>query len=192
MAKAVTQTLTKQEQILEWARQVAILIGASLFVAICARFTLHLPVTPVPLTAQNFAVLLVGLMLGPRRGFAALVVYLAEGAAGMPVFSLGGRGGIAQLLGPTGGYLLAYPFVAALSGWVMERGQKTFVRAAIAASLGDVVVFAGGISWLWVQTRSFSQALSWGLYWFVFAEVIKIMAAAGAATTWQRVFKVQP
>src|ERR1700684_3857010 len=109
MSKPVTGILGTQDRVLDAASQVAIVIGASLFVALCARVSLPLPFTPVPLTLQNFGVLLAGLMLGSRRGFAALVLYLAEGAAGLPVFSIGGLGGIAQLLGPTGGYLFAYP-----------------------------------------------------------------------------------
>src|SRR5436190_17497834 len=132
MQKTVTQTLSSHGRALEWAQQIAIVVGASLFVALCAQVTLPLPFTPVPLTLQNFGVLLVGMTLGSRRGFAALVVYLVEGAVGMPVFNPAGHGGVAQLLGPTGGYLLAYPFVAALAGWIMERGRKTFARAAVA------------------------------------------------------------
>src|SRR5450631_3641302 len=109
MSRADTQVFG-QTGSLEWAKQAGIVIGASLFVALCARVTVPLPFTPVPLTLQNFGVLAVGLMLGSRRGFAALALYLAEGAAGLPVFSpslLGG--GIAQILGPTGGFLMAYP-----------------------------------------------------------------------------------
>src|SRR5882724_2191265 len=87
--------------------QVAVVVSASLFVAVCARVSVPLPFTPVPLTLSNFAVLLVGLALGSRRGFAALALYLAEGASGLPVFSPAGPGGILQLLGPTGGFLLA-------------------------------------------------------------------------------------
>src|SRR4030081_633119 len=123
MAKTATQALSSHDRGLEWALQIALVVGASLFVALCAQVTLPLPFTPVPLTLQNFGVLLVGLTLGSRRGFAALVLYLAEGAVGMPVFNPAGPGGVAQLLGPTGGFLLAYPFVAGLAGWVMERGQ---------------------------------------------------------------------
>src|ERR1700693_2042893 len=107
----------------EWARQVGLVITASLFVALCARVTVPLPFTPVPLTLQNFGVLLVGFTLGSRCGFAALALYLVEGAAGMPVFNPAGPGGIAQLLGATGGFLLAYPFVAGLAGGVMEGGK---------------------------------------------------------------------
>src|ERR1700738_2128118 len=103
MAKLAVQTLHfPQERAVDLAQQAAIVVGASLFVALCARVTVPLPFTPVPLTLQNFGVLLVGLTLGSRRATAALLLYLAEGAAGIPVFSLAGVGGIAQLLGPTG------------------------------------------------------------------------------------------
>jgi biotin transport system substrate-specific component len=191
MMKSVDQTLRTHDRALEWTRQVALVVGASLFVALCARITLPLPFTPVPLTLQNFGVLLVGLALGSRRGFAALALYLAEGASGMPVFNPVGLGGLAQLLGPTGGYLLAYPFVAGLAGWIMERGKMSFARAATAGVLAEIVLFVGGVSWLVVLTHSFTQAVRFGLYWFVFAEVIKVMFAAGIAVGWQRAFKVQ-
>src|SRR6266700_2895972 len=101
----------------EWANQAAIVIAASLFVALCARVTVPLPFTPVPLTLQNFGVLAVGLLLGSRRGFAALALYLVEGASGLPVFNPTGPGGTLQLLGPTGGFLMTYPFVAGLAGY---------------------------------------------------------------------------
>src|SRR2546428_5431667 len=165
MTKSATQALESHDRTREWARQAASVIGASLFVAFCARITLSLqPFTPVPLTLQNFGVLLVGLMLGSRRGFAALALYLAEGAAGMPVFNPTGPGGLAQLFGPTGGFLLVYPFVASLAGWIMERGEKTFARAAAAGVLAEIVLFAGGISWLAILTHSFAQAVRLGLY----------------------------
>ena len=120
MARPATQILGTQDRILDGAGQVAIVVGASLFVALCARIVLPLPFTPVPLTLQNFGVLLVGLVLGSRRGFAALALYLSEGLIGMPVFSPTGPGGLAQLLGPTGGFLLAYPLVAGIAGWIFE------------------------------------------------------------------------
>src|ERR1700730_699895 len=187
MAKVALQTLsTQQSRGFEAVRQVALVVGASLFVALCARVAIPLPFTPVPLTVQNFGVLLVGLMLGSRRGFAALALYLAEGAMGMPVFSPMGPGGIAQVLGPTGGFLLAYPLVAWLAGYVMERGRKTFLRAAIGGLLGEIVLFTGGLTWLAALTPSVVQAVRWGLYWFVSAEIIKIMMAAAIAARWQR------
>jgi biotin transport system substrate-specific component len=183
MARLAVQTLsTPRERGVEAARQAALVVGASLFVAVCARITIPLPFTPVPLTVQNFGVLLVGLLLGSRRGFAALALYLAEGAVGLPVFNPMGVGGIAQILGVTGGYLLVYPFVAALAGFVFEQGKKTFVRAAIAGLLAEVLLFAGGLSWLYFWTHSLAKAAYFGLYWFAAAEVIKIMLAAAIAT----------
>ncbi|MGD0181158.1 MAG: biotin transporter BioY [Terriglobales bacterium] len=193
MNKPVTGILGTQDRLLEAASQVAIVIGASLFVALCARITLPLPFTPVPLTLQNFGVLLVGLALGPRRAFAALVLYLGEGLMGMPVFNPTGLGGLAQLLGPTGGFLLAYPFVAGIAGWVFEakNEEKSFVRAAIACVLAEIFLFVCGLSWLAVLTHSVALAIRFGLYWFVFAEVIKIMSASALASGWQRFHKVQ-
>jgi biotin transport system substrate-specific component len=191
MEKPATQILRVHDQVPAWARQAGIVLGASLFVALCAHVTLPLPFTPVPLTLQNFGVLLVGLLLGSRLGFAALLLYLAEGAMGMPVFNPTGPGGIAQLIGPTGGFLLAYPFMAAMAGYIMERGAKTFARAAAAGVLAEIVLFAGGLTWLTVLTRSFGLALRFGLYWFVFAEVIKIMTAAAIAGGWRRIHKVR-
>src|ERR1700733_2332584 len=169
----------------EGLRQVALVVGASLFVALCAYIAIPLPGTPVPLTVQNFAVLLVGLLLGSRRGFAALALYLAEGAMGMPVFSPLGPGGIAQLLGPTGGFLLTYPLVAWVAGYVMERGRRSFARAVIGGLLGEVLLFTGGLAWLAVLTHSLAQAFRWGLYWFLFAEIIKVMVAGGIVARWQ-------
>jgi len=187
MSKMAIQTIgSQQARVFEAVRQVAIVVTASLFVALCAHIAIPIPGTPVPLTVQNFGVLLVGLLLGSRRGFAALALYLAEGAMGMPVFSPVGVGGIAHLFGPTGGFLLAYPLVAWLAGYVMEHGRKTFARAAMGGLLGEVVLFAGGLTWLAVLTHSVTQAFRWGLYWFVFAEVIKVMMAAGIAARWQR------
>jgi biotin transport system substrate-specific component len=192
MTKPATGILDAQDRVLDGAAQIAIVVGASLFVALCARVTLPLPFTPVPLTLQNFGVLLVGLTLGSRRGFVALVLYLAQGMAGVPVFSPAGPGGVIQLLGPTGGFLLAYPFVAGIAGWVFENAlKKSFARAAMACVLAEVYLFAGGLSWLAILTHSFTQAIRFGLYWFVFAEVIKIMSAAALASGWQRFHKVQ-
>ena len=191
MAKLATLVLSRGNRALSWAEQGAIVISASLFVALCARLTIPLPFTPVPLTLQNFGVLLVGLTLGSRRGFATLALYLIEGASGMPVFNPTGPGGVAQLLGATGGFLLAYPFVAGLAGWVMERGKAGFARACAASLLAEVVLFAGGLSWLAVLTHSFAQAVRFGLYWFVFAEIIKVMVAAGVSTGWRYTRKEQ-
>jgi len=197
MSQTDTQTLTppsrtvssEQHWTKEYSKQAAIVIAASLFVALCARVTVLLP-TPVPLTLQNFGVLVIGLLLGSRRGFAALTLYLLEGAVGLPVFSpslvLGF--GVARLLGPTGGFLLAYPFVAFVAGYLYEhRSQKRrFAWAAASAVAAELVLFASGLGWLAVLTHSLTLALKFGLYWFVFAEVIKVLMAAGIAARWRQ------
>jgi biotin transport system substrate-specific component len=176
-----------QRWALEASRQVALVVGATLFVALCAHITIPLmPLSPVPLTAQNFGVLLVGLLLGSRRGFAALTLYLLEGAAGLPVFnpSVLGLHGIAQLFGPTGGFLIAYPLVAFVAGYVFERGAKSFARAVISAVAAEILLFACGLVWLYALTHSLAKAAYLGLYWFVGAEVIKVMFAGAIANRW--------
>jgi biotin transport system substrate-specific component len=188
MEKIATHTLPNtQEHWLDVSRQVALVVGACLFIALCARVTIPLmPLTPVPLTAQNLGVLLVGLLLGSRRGFAVMILYLLEGMSGLPVFNPMGPGGVAQLFGATGGFLLVYPFVAFLAGYIFERGTKSFARAAMASVLAEFLLFAGGLSWLYVFTHSLAKAAYFGLYWFVAGEVIKIMLAAGIASRWRR------
>jgi biotin transport system substrate-specific component len=164
-------------------RKLALVIGGSLLVAICARLSVPLPFTPVPLTLANFAVLLVGLTLGSRMGAASLLAYLAAGAAGLPVFSPAGPGGIAQLLGPTGGYLLAYPVAAFVAGWIAEHGRRRFGKFFLAAAAGNLLLFTSGVAWLTVLTNApLAQAAAFGLYPFVFAEIIKLMAAAATAS----------
>ena len=189
MSKTAMQGFTHpQARVFDAARQVAIVVGASFFVALCAHITIPLmPLTPVPLTVQNFAVLVVGLLLGSRRGFAAMAIYLVEGISGLPVFNPTGPGGIAQLFGPTGGFLLIYPFVAFVAGYLFERGARSFMRAAFAGLLAEILLFVGGLSWLYMITHSLAKAAYLGLYWFVAAEVMKVMFAAAIAARWRRV-----
>ena len=181
MSKAISIASSASERPTSLLKQAGIVICASAVIAVCARLILPLPFTPVPLTLANFGVLLVGLTLGSRRGFAAAALYLAWGAMGLPVFASSGPGSIVQMLGPTGGYLWAYPVVAFLAGWIAERGSASFVRNLLAATAAEIVLFAAGISWLAVVTHSWRQAAFFGLYPFLFAEVSKIMVAAAAA-----------
>jgi biotin transport system substrate-specific component len=183
------------------ATQMAMVVSASLFVAVCARVSVPLPFTPVPLSLSNFGVLLVGLTMGSRRAFTVLVLYLMEGAAGLPVFSHPGLGGVAQLLGPTGGYLWAYPLVAFTAGWIFERTDKerpdqerpdkTFARAAFAGVAAEILLFASGLAWLAVLTHSVTKAFMFGLYWFFFAEIIKVLFAAALSTRFGRGFRAR-
>jgi biotin transport system substrate-specific component len=164
------------------AKNIALVIGASLLISICARLSFPLPFTPVPFTLANVGLLVVGLFLGSKRAGAAGLLYLAYGAAGMPVFSPASSG----LFGVTAGYLWAFPLVAFVAGWISERGTPSFARNLVAAIAGDLVLFIGGISWLFAFTHSWQKALFLGGYWFVFGEVIKIMASAGLATRFRR------
>ena len=161
------------------------MVGASAVIAVCARLVLPLPFTPVPLTLANFGVLLVGLALGSRRGFAAAALYLGWGAMGFPVFA-GGLAGIAYLAGPTAGYLWAYPVVAFVAGWIAERGARGLVRNLAAATIAEMVLFASGIGWLAIMTHSWQRAVAFGLYPFFFAEVMKVMVASAAALRFRR------
>ena len=147
MLRVATQVLEPPSRAVEWAKQVGVVIGASLVVALCARLTVPLPFTPVPLTMQNFGVLLVALLLGSRRGFAALALYLIEGACGLPVFNASGPGGIAQILGPTGGFLMAYPLVAFATGSIyvlVGLGLVLIfsVTRVVFVPFGDIVAFS--------------------------------------------------
>jgi biotin transport system substrate-specific component len=190
MAKVAIQTFDARP--LEWTKQAAVVVCASLFVALCAHVTVPLPLTPVPLTLQNFGVLVVALLLGSRRGFAALALYLVEGAFGLPVFNPAGPGGIAQILGPTGGFLMAYPLVAFIAGWIYEHTSRRFGWAVLSGAAAESVLFLGGLSWLAVLTHSVSMAIKFGLYWFVFAEIIKVLMAAGVASRQNRCFSQSP
>jgi biotin transport system substrate-specific component len=137
-----------REAAFTWKRAIAVVLGA-VVVAISAQFSIDLPGNPVPVTLQGLAVLLVGGILGARAGAAALVLYLLAGIAGLPVFS-GGRAGALWLLGPTGGYLLAFPVGAALTGAIARRND--LFRCFIAAFVGMIVIHLGGISQLSILT----------------------------------------
>jgi len=186
MSTTTAQTAADRKPALDATLQFAIIVGASLFVALCARIAVPIPGTPVPLSLSNFAVLVVGSLLGPRRGFAVLSLYLAEGAAGLPVFSPSGAPGLLRFVGPTAGYLISYPFVAGLAGYLFQRGKATFARAVLAAAAAEILLFVCGISWLFILTHSLAQAINFGFYWFVFAEIIKVMLAAGIAAKGRR------
>jgi biotin transport system substrate-specific component len=169
-------------------RTIGIAIAGSAFVAICAHLSLPLLFSPVPLTMQPFAVLLLGLLLGPGTAFATLALYLFEGAMGLPVFTPHGMGGTAQLLGLTGGYLLSYPFVAALVSWLSHAGTPTFARRAWSAAAGNVLILACGSAWFAMLSHVNPQTLmSTSVIPFLPGDTLKVVAAAGLATAWQRV-----
>jgi biotin transport system substrate-specific component len=164
------------------AGKAALIVAASLFVTVCAHFTVPLPFTPVPLTLGDFAVLLVGLALGPRMAFAALALYLAEGAAGLPVYAPNGTTGLAHLLGPTGGYLFAYPFAAAIAGFAARapRQLPRFAAALIGAFAASTLIMASGAGWLGLYLHhSAALTLRLAVLPFLPGQIVKIVAAAG-------------
>ena len=171
-------------------RQVTLIVAATGFVALCAHISVPLPFTLVPLTLSTFAVVLLGMVMGPAAGFATMALYLAEGAAGLPVFSPHGAGGLAQLLGPTAGYLFSYPLAAALVG-SMVRGLKPvrsqMARAMVAGATTTVLILAMGAAWLGFAFHLHSgTAWTMGVAPFLPGEAIKIVAATGIFTTLER------
>jgi biotin transport system substrate-specific component len=152
--------------------------------ALCAHVSLPLFFTPVPLTLQTFGVLLIALCLGPGRAFAALSLYLVEGAAGLPVFAAG-PGGIAQLIAATGGYLLAYPLSALVTGALAGR-SKNLAGIVLAAIAGQAIIFVLGAGWLEILTRQgLGAILNQAVLPFLPGEVLKIAAAVGLTTAWR-------
>lgn len=152
------------------------IISFSLLTALLAQVAVPLPFTPVPLTGQTFAVLLSGAVLGSRRGFLSQLLYLAQGAAGLPVFA-GGAFSVAYLLGPTGGYLLSFPLAAGLIGLLVERGAGRHVgRLAAALLLADLLILALGTCWLMVLFgNSLRKAVMMGIYPFIAGDILKIL-----------------
>jgi biotin transport system substrate-specific component len=173
------------------AGKTLLVIGAAGFVAACAHVSFPLPFTPVPLTLQNFAVILVGMALDPIAGFSAMVLYLAEGALGLPVFTpSGGPVGMAHLLGPNGGFLFSYPLAAAIAGWTVRALQPITTRfrsAFIAAAAATLPIFLLGAGWFaYYAQHNVTAAWSLAVAPFIPGEIVKITAAAGIFSSIQR------
>jgi biotin transport system substrate-specific component len=174
-----------------------LLIGfaATAVVAAAAHVSIPLPFTPVPLTLQPLAVLGVGLALGPVAGFFTMLAYLAEGAMGLPVFSPTGPGGIAQLVGPTGGFLMIYPAVAALVGGLtraLSARVSRFASALIAGHLAMALLLLSGAAWLMMLTHlSSHQVMVAAVLPFLPGEVVKVFVAAGIYSTLTKAERIQ-
>ena len=169
-----------------WLRGAGIVLCASIFVALCAHVSLPLYFTPVPLTLQPFAVLLIGLLLSPRLAAASLVAYLAEGAVGLPVFTPGPVG-MAHLFGPTAGYLLAYPFAAMLISLYYNGSRRGWVAALVSAAAGDLLILCVGALWLATFTHaSAAPVLMQSVVPFLPGDALKVIAAASLASAWVR------
>ena len=158
------------------SRALGILVAVAAL-AFASQLAVPLPNTPVPLTLQPFVVVLAGLLIGPLDAAAAMVLYLVAGAAGAPVFAPMGPPGLARLLGPTGGYLLAYPVAAAVAGW-LGAGRERFGARLVAAICGILVLYVGGLAQLTVIVGSLSGAAVVGVLPFVAADLLKAIVAA--------------
>jgi biotin transport system substrate-specific component len=169
---------------LDWTRSFGLVIVFSLFIAACAQFTV--PIGDVPITGQTFAVLLTGALLGSRLGAAAVAAYLIEGAVGLPFFA-GGGSGIVRFLGQTGGYLVAFPAAAFITGAFAEHGwDKRYHTAVAAMAIGSAIILLSGWAWYSIITNT-SPELSFKLavMRFLPGDVIKIaLAAAVLPTGW--------
>lgn len=169
---------------LDSTRTLGLVIVFSLFIAAAAQFAIY--IGPIPITGQSFAVLLTGALLGSRLGAAAVIAYLIEGALGLPFFA-GGGSGIVRFLGPTGGYLVAFPAAAYVTGAFAEHGwDKEYLTAVAAMAIGSVVIFLGGWAWFAVLTNTSPvAAFKIAVSPFLPGDVIKIsLGAAVLPTGW--------
>lgn len=163
-------------------------LGGSLFTALMAQVAIPLPFTPVPITGQTLAVLLVGAALGARRGALSMAAYLAEGLAGLPVFA-GGTAGIGRLLGPTGGYLVGFVVAAYVVGWLAERGwDRRPLTAALAMAVGNGVIYVFGLAWL-ARFVGLAHVLPMGLFPFIPGDLLKVLLAAALLPSAWRIMR---
>lgn len=155
---------------------VTLVLAGTVLLTLSAKISLMLPFSPVPVTLQTLAVLLIGALLGSRRGSLTVLAYLAEGAAGLPVFAKGGAG-LAYLAGPTGGYLAGFAVAAFVTGYLAEKGwDRSFGKTVLAMLLGSTVILGLGVSWLSAFV-GIKQAILVGLVPFIAGDVVKIVAA---------------
>ena len=159
-----------------WLLDAVLVVLFSAFVALTAQ--VEIPLWPVPLTLQTLGVLFTGAVLGSRRGALALLLYLTEGALGLPVFA-GGASGVGYMLGPTGGYLVGFVVAAGVVGRLAQRGwDRRLVWAAVAMVIGNVIIYVCGVAWLAVFLGDLWGALVNGMLLFVVGDLIKIAVAA--------------
>jgi biotin transport system substrate-specific component len=197
MSSNVTSAPTLRTAVLArstWLSE-AILLGAGvLLVALSAQVTFHLPGTPVPISGQTFAVLLVGSAYGATRGVTTIALYLAVGIVGLPVFS-SGTSGWEQVSGATGGYLVGMLIAAGIAGLLAQRGLDRKISSAVASMLtGNVVIYVFGLAWLYheLPNATFTSTLEAGLYPFVVGDLVKVyLAGALLPGAWSLVRRVK-
>jgi biotin transport system substrate-specific component len=167
----------------------ALVAAGAALIAVSAQISIALPFTPVPITGQTFTVLLVGASLGSLRGGASALLYLLLGLAGLPVYAEASSG-MTVISGASGGYLISFPFVAALTGWLAERRWDRRFSSAIGAMLtGNVLIYLVGLPWLAaVLHTNLEKTLEYGLYPFVSGDIFKLyLAGALLPSSWRLV-----
>jgi biotin transport system substrate-specific component len=158
------------------AYDASLIVVGSMLIALAAQISIRLPFSPVPITGQTLAVLLIGALLGSRRGALSVVVYLVQGLVGLPVFASGAMGP-AYLMGPTGGYLVGFIAAAYTTGRLAERGwDRDVISTSLAMLAGNAIIYVFGLVWLSVYVGK--QATALGLAPFVLGDVIKLTLAA--------------
>jgi biotin transport system substrate-specific component len=171
-----------------------LVVGFSILMALSARAQIILPFTPVPITLQTLVVILAGAVLGSKRGALAMLLYLLEGATGLPIFAKGG--GLPYLIvAPTAGYLWSYPLAAFVVGLLCERGlDRSFLTSIVSMLPGSLLIYAIGVPWLALVLHiSLSQALIFGMYPFLIGDAIKIVIAAALLPAgWLVARKIKP
>lgn len=196
LALVATRGLTRRLSALTLARELALVIAGSLLVAGAAQVAIPLPFTPVPITGQTFAVLLVGASLGAVRGAASLTLYLVWGIAGLPFFA-GGASGLRIITGATGGYLAGFVVAAFVVGWLAQRGWDRRFGNSIGLMLtGNVIIYLFGVPWLAYMMGASpvsQEVLLAGLYPFIPGDLIKLyLAAASLPVAWRLVGRKRP
>jgi len=152
-------------------------VGFAAAVAAASQVAIPLPWTPVPLTLQPMLVILAGMLLGPVAGAMSMALYLAAGAAGLPVFTPIGAPGVARFFGPTGGYLIAYPAAAYVAGFLTQR-SLSFAGRWLAGVAGIAIIYLGGIAQLFLLSGGIVRAVQLGVIPFAAVDVVKAFIAA--------------
>ena len=154
-----------------------LVLAGSFVLALASQLAIRFPFSPVPVTAQTLAVLIIGAVMGSKRGALAVIAYLAQGAAGLPVFA-GGLSGVAYMAGPTGGYLAGFALAAYVTGFCAEKSLDRYMLTAILAMvLGNIAIYLIGLAWLAVYV-GINNAFTLGLYPFVIGDILKLAIAS--------------
>jgi biotin transport system substrate-specific component len=159
-----------------WLKEIAIVLTASVIIALCKPIAIHLPFSPVPIAVQAHVILLLSCFLGSKRAALTVLAFLCQGAWGLPVFA-SGRIGLLAFMGPTGGFLVGYLFAAFCTGYFMERVKdRTPLMALLAMGLGNLVVYLFGIPWLAVHI-GWQSSFVLGMLPFLLPDLLKLIVA---------------